>query len=279
MPELIPMQGPNHSAYTESLAHQSCSMLFDAAESSLERRVSNQYDQSMNYMRDQSCNLQMLDSSKNVGKSRILMLHDFFDAVHKYQWLIFPDFWDWAVKTAEFCEENHLNIHLKPHPNQRPASADVVNSLKYKFANYKFVGWIPETTKNSEILRSKPKLIITAYGSVASESSFMGIPTLLAGDHPGINFSVGYTARSKQDYFNCISDPQLAANAISRNSAIFFTALHHKSTFLKQNQSLNGFLGVDVATASHNTSLLETNESVRYIKENIYQLLNELNLV
>ena len=84
-----------------------------------------------------------LDSK--IKGNRVLMLHDFFDSPHCYNWMIFPDFWTWAYETFLYCHKNQIILNVKPHPNQRLDSKKIVNEFKLYFKDSTFINWLPPT--------------------------------------------------------------------------------------------------------------------------------------
>ena len=97
--------------------------------------------------------------------------------------------------------------------------------------------WIDKSQKNSSLFKSNPALLVSMYGSVAAEATYAGVPVLLAGDHPGINFEVGYTATSKKEYFEYLGFYRQAREG-KKEDAINFTAQHYYNNFAKRSDSL-----------------------------------------
>ena len=163
----------------------------------------------------------------NAKGKLVLMLHDFFDSPHIYQWLLFPDFWDWANQTIQFCATNQISLLIKPHPNQLPENETVIAKLRNKFQSYQCIQWLEKETMNAQIFSEEPLAIVSAYGSVAAEAAYWQIPVLMAGDHPGINFKIAKVAGTKEEYFHLLSNINQIPKG-SRTEAILFTAIHHQ---------------------------------------------------
>ena len=203
------------------------------------------------------------------------MLHDFFDSPHCYNWMIFPDFWTWTYETLLYCHRNQILLNIKPHPNQRLASKKIVNEFKERFKDSSFINWLPSSINNSKIFKKKPSLIISVYGSITAEATFMKIPVLLAGDHPAINFNIANTAINKKNYFQLLSNLKLNKLG-SRKNAILFTALHHKNVFEKKNLPLFHFLNKSSEDLHYYIELLSKKNSIKYIDKSISKIQDEL---
>ena len=104
------------------------------AQKSLAARCQDIYDSSMTYMKSPKENaIQNNLKYSSINGNRLLMLHDFFDSPHIYNWMIFPDFWTWTYETLLYCHRNKIILNIKPHPNQRLASKKIVNEFKENF--------------------------------------------------------------------------------------------------------------------------------------------------
>ena len=90
------------------------------------------------------------------------------------------------------------------------------------FKDSSFINWLPATINNSQIFKQKPSLIISVYGSITAEATFMKIPVLLAGDHPAINFKIANTARDKKNYFKLLSNLKLNKLGSRKNAILFY---------------------------------------------------------
>lgn len=210
-------------------------LIYENASRSLERRVANIYDGTFTYMNKGLADRSDYTNSCN-GKV-LVMLHDFFDASNIYRWKIFNNFYEWATGTISFCIENNIPIAIKPHPAQIDESENVVKRLKQMHQMKNEVVWIDKSQKNSSLFKSEPALLVSMYGSVAAEATYAGVPVLLAGDHPGINFEIGYTARDKKEYYEYLRQYKQAKKG-RKEEAINFTAQHYYNNFVKMSDSL-----------------------------------------
>lgn len=210
--------------------------LLEKAIKTLEQRTQNNHQETMPYMKSTIKNSNHGDAPQSLRSCVVVMLHDFFDSPHLYRHMLFPDFVTWVEQTIEHCLEKNISIFIKPHPNEIEESEAVTHALQVKYKNQP-VQWINKSTPNALIFAAKPDLVITAYGSVIAEAAYMGIPVLLCGDHPAINFKIGHTAKSIEEYFDYISNHRHAKPSDTQEVALF-TATHYQNIFLKSQDSL-----------------------------------------
>ncbi len=175
------------------------------ADDMLKKRFSGNIDSVTSYMKNSAYGAKVSPLEMN-GAEGVIFLHDFFDSPHCYSWMIFLDFWEWALFTLQLISEYNLNIAVKPHPNQRVESLEVVQTLKQMFPN---IIWIDQSISNSQIFASGIKYGISIYGTVLHELAYHNIVAIAAGDNPHISFDFVYTAQSKDEY------KQLILNALN----------------------------------------------------------------
>ena len=224
---------------------------------------------------NKDCLPQVLSNQNSLRDSVVMYLHDFFDSPHLYEWMLFTDFWDWAYSTIDFCAKNHIELAIKPHPNQFKESEYALMELTDIFKTEKCIRWLDQSISNPDILSLSPSLITTVYGSIAAEATYAGIKVLLAGDHPGRNFRVGYIAKSKADYFECIRDSSRieVGNAID---CINLTALNYEPSYSQINQSVLSKFSLSFSDISNNPSLYQTESAVEHIDHEISELYVKL---
>ena len=273
---LPPSHMEDHCLYTLDQAMKLPAQIIQTAEETLYNRTQGKYDNSMPYMTrshqtDQVKSLVSTSCSKKI----VMLLHDFFDSPHAYDWMLFDDFWSWAYESITFCVQNQIPLVIKPHPNQLPESAIVASELQDQFRDYDLVEWLSPSIPNSVIFNQCPKLIVSVYGSVAAEATYCSQPVLLAGDHPGINFNIGFTAKTKFDYWQSLQHPESIPIGSARD-AIYFTALHNKNIFSHKNDSLWTHEGIDDKTTESNPEILNTEHVNSYVSKMTKKLLNSV---
>ena len=246
--------------------------LLDEARRSLENRANGLHDASLPYMKGERKLAKDIDGVK--GKV-IVYLHDFFDSAHIYRSLLFDSHYQWAVESINSLISLGYEFYVKPHPNGISGSFVVVDSLVNLYSSSPLLKWLDPDIPNCSIFNLKPSLIVTVYGSVGSEAAYAGIPVLYAGDHPAINFHLGSTPSTKQEYFSLLANPSFVRLG-SKKSALAFVAQHYKSIYLKKDCSLKNFLGLPWDMLDANPSLLDTNEASEYLWAQCSLLIGKL---
>jgi len=275
VPHKLASQTAPYETYCFNGLHGYDNNLINFAKNSLENRISSSYDQTVPYM--QRVRELKEEINQSLHGSIVVFLHDFFDSPHAYKWILFPDFYTWIVDTINFCIAHNIIIFIKPHPNQSNDSKRVVSALREKFQFNKCINWLDSQLSNSSIYIAKPELVVTVYGSVAPEATYAGIPVLLAGDHPGINFPIGHTAQSQEDYFAAFLNP-LSISAGNPVAAIAFTIQHNINIYQKDGQSLISYLGCSFNQLDANPEILQHEASKGFIKKEVSKLIDDIEL-
>lgn len=126
----------------------------------------------------------------------VVFLHDFFDAQHIYEELVFNDFYEWAIFILELIRTHKLSIGFKPHINQSLESKKVVEKL---IKQYPDINWISPSVSNKEIFK-KIKFGVTCYGTVISELAYNNILPICCGDNPTASFDFSIRSRSIKEH-------------------------------------------------------------------------------
>ena len=155
-------------------------------------------DPAIAYMRNSSYNEESASSiNNNLGSKAILFLHDFVDSPNIYDGFVYDDFYQWATDTINSLIALQVPFAIKPHPNQVEDSHLITKQLQQK---YQSTCWIPSTYNNLDIIRSKPRVGLTVYGTIASELAYFGIPSICCSQHPHQNHNFCRTATSVEQY-------------------------------------------------------------------------------
>lgn len=192
------------------------------AKEELEKRFAGAIDKATAYMKT-SAYAAGATGSLPEGIEGVVYLHDFFDSPHCYRHMVFPDFDAWARFTLETIVKENLPIAIKPHPNQLPESAVLVETLK---AEYPSVTFLDPKLSNMIIFRSGIKCGVSIYGTVLGELAYHGIAALAAGDHPHVDFDIAITATSVEDYRRKLvgfRDLKAPANAQEQMLEFYYT--------------------------------------------------------
>ena len=191
-----PLHVPNYQDYASAFA-----VLNDKAgklalaKRQLEERFVGHIDGAIRYMQASACP----DNNDHIPDDieGVVFLHDFFDSPHVYRWMLFEDFWEWAVFTLRVIQKNDLHIAIKPHPNQLPESIEVVRKLKEEFPR---IIWLDANVSNRAIFKMGIHCGISVHGTILHELAYHRIAPLAAGDHPHISFDIARTPSTVDEY-------------------------------------------------------------------------------
>lgn len=167
-----------------------------------EQRFKGIIDGATSYMKESAFSSTTNHELDNINwdNTVVILAHCFFDSPHIYRDLIFTDFHEWITFTMdELSKQRDLTILVKQHPNGLQKNDSIFEELKikYKDTNIKF---IDKKTSQLQIINSKPKAIVTAYGTAASEFSYQNIPVLTIYDNPFTAFDFNHLAKTIEDY-------------------------------------------------------------------------------
>jgi len=183
----------------------------------LEQRYSGIVDQGIFYMKA-SPYAKKEDGAPKVfkdnGKTKVvMMLHCFFDAPHIYKSMIFPDFLEWAEFVLSTLDTSNVDLVVKPHPNGKPGNGKIIDSLKKKFPRVRF---IDKRTSNNQIISEKVNVLLTVYGTVASEFAYHGVNVITAGDNPTISYDFCLHAKNKEEYKSYLKNIEQTSISINK---------------------------------------------------------------
>jgi hypothetical protein len=173
-----------------------------------EKRFEGVIDSATTYMKQSAFSNQKNEELNNIDwkNTVVILAHCFFDSPHIYRDLLFPDFYEWMNFTlSELIKQTDLTIIVKQHPNGLPENDDIFNQLKQNYTSSKIL-FIDKKTSQLQIIQSRPKAIITAYGTAAAEFSYQGFPVLTIYDNPFTAYDFTYLAKSKDEYKLLLAD-------------------------------------------------------------------------
>lgn len=150
-----------------------------------------------------------------TGSSRprvLILLHDFFDAIHTYRYMLFPDFYEWIQFLLSKAEETDFDWYVKPHPTilindeiGRPemtkASRTVLAELAAKFPKIHF---LDPAISNRQIIDEGLAAMFTVHGTAGHEFAYLGVPVVNAGDSPHAAYSFNLHPKTVEEYEHCI---------------------------------------------------------------------------
>lgn len=194
-----------------------------------EKRFEGVVDSATSYMKESAFSgndnpeLKTIDWNNTV----VLLAHCFFDSPHIYRDLLFPDFYEWMTFTLdELKKQKELTILVKQHPNGMPQNDGIFAELKEKYKNDK-IRFIDKKTSQLQIINSRPKAIITAYGTAAAEFSYQDFPVLTIYDNPFTSFDFTHMAKSIEEYKTMLQNITLLKSKCNREAIIEYYYMHN----------------------------------------------------
>ena len=134
---------------------------------------------------------------KNCKKEKIIIFpHCFYDYPHKFRWMIFNDFYEQVTYFLDkSLKLNQYQWFYKPHPMSLQGHIDYHKKILQKYPN---VVYLDKQTSHKQIIKMKPKCIITNHGTVSHEYAYFNIPAINTGDNPHINYKFCITVKTKK---------------------------------------------------------------------------------
>jgi len=199
--------------------------IIEVARLQLEARLAGDIDSATAYM-NASAYITKTDDVPDVHDKVIIFLHDFYDSPHVYADFVFPDFWEWVCFTINTLKVAGVSCLIKPHPNQIALSDAAIDELLSRFPEVQFIS--PHVT-NRQLAQGGMACGVTAYGTVAHEMAYMGVPTIACASHPHITFEFCRTAKTRAEYADLLRDAlaQPIDRTVLREQAIQFYIMHN----------------------------------------------------
>lgn len=156
----------------------------------IKKRFSGNFDKSLPYMKQSQFRKnpsKKIINLNNTKKKIIIFPHCFYDYPHRYRSMIFNDFYEHATFFMTVSEKmDNYDWFYKPHPHSLPGHINIHRHLLKKF---KHIHYLDKEVSHLDIIKLKPKCIITNHGSIAHEYAFYHIPAINTGDNPHINYN------------------------------------------------------------------------------------------
>ncbi|OYT92562.1 MAG: hypothetical protein CFE43_07915 [Burkholderiales bacterium PBB3] len=194
----------------------------DAAREQLLIRLSGGIDAATSYMRQSAYGQSSVEMPRDLDGAVVIFLHDFYDSPHVYPALVFDDFWCWICFTIEVLQKVGVPFYLKPHPNQITLSDQVLERLRQKYFNLK---WVPAGTSNTQLAAAGMACGVTVYGTVAHELAYLGVPSIGCARHPHHAFDFCRTAATREEYQEMLetySERPISKEVMQRQALIFY---------------------------------------------------------
>ncbi len=214
--------GCNYREIAESLADPESALA--QARALLESRLDGKIDHATSYMRQSAYVYSGEPVPAELRGAVVVFLHDFFDSPHIYADLVFDDFWQWITCTIQTLSEAGIPFFLKPHPNQIPASVEV---LKLLHAQFPMLRMLSTRITNRQLVDAGMKAGVTVYGTVGHELAYLGVPVICCARHPHHSFDFCRTARNVTEYKAMLHQPfelPLSREEMSKQALQFYYA-------------------------------------------------------
>lgn len=217
---------PDASTYcTQFEEFNDKSVKLELAKEQLSFRLSGGTDVATAYMK-KSAYMTSDEKVPNVKGAVVIFLHDFFDSPHVYHDFIFTEFWSWVCFTIDTFIASDISFWVKTHPNQALLGDSAVKQLLQKYPQLKMIS---SGITNSQLVESGIICGITAYGTVAHELAFMGVPSICCAKHPHHSFDFCRTASNVDEYKSFLQTPnvQPLSKKDMRAQALAFYYMHN----------------------------------------------------
>ena len=221
------------------------------ADKALSYRLAGGVDIATAYMK-QSAYHETEKISVDVKDAVVIFLHDFFDSPNVYYDMVFPEFWKWACFTIETLRDAGIRFIVKPHPNQIGLSGDVLRELVLRYPEVSFV---PTKITNKQLVDAGVICAVTAYGTVAHEMAYLGVPSIACARHPHIAFDFCVTAKNRDEYAKLLTSSRTLVRdkAEMRRQSLAFYYMHNMNYGVHEMQFLENISAFRVLCARAET--------------------------
>ena len=169
-----------------------------------------------------------------IPSSRIkvfIAVHDFYDSPHGYGNNFYPDFLIWLDALAKISEITDYDWYIKTHPDLHVVAGETT-VRNFVAKNPKFT-LLSKETSHFEIINAGIDVVLTVFGTVAMEYSYLGIPVINAScNNPHVAFNFSFTPKDREEYEETLIDLKTFKNkfVIDRNQVeqYYFMAHLHK---------------------------------------------------
>ena len=158
----------------------------------------------------------------------VIFLHDFNDSPHVYKNFIFNDFWSWLTFTIKNLSSFGIQFVIKPHPNTVQKDEATYRPLDNLRSLFPGIDIISPYVPNTQLVDEGMICGITAYGTVAHEIAYLGVPSITCACHPHISFNFCKNASSIEEYRYLLKKPEELpiSKCMMREEALAFFYMH-----------------------------------------------------
>lgn len=148
----------------------------------------------------------------------------FFDNPHKYRSMIFNDFYEQMKFFLDLSlKMKKYDWYYKPHPNELGKDLDIHKKL---LKNYPHIIYLKKNVSHTQIIKSRPKCIITNHGTVAHEYASFKIPVICTGDNLHANYNFCIHAKNKKNLLNIFNNLDKYTKKINFDKKLIYEYLY-----------------------------------------------------
>ena len=150
------------------------------------------------FLHKSKLNLNTVNNKKNK-KIILISAHDFTDAPHVHENMLFTDFYEWFDFLGKISNKIHKDYLwlVKLHPSDYNNNIQYIN---YFINKYPRLVLLDKNKSHNEILKLGVSCVLTAYGSIGHEYPLFQVPVINAGNNPHIGYSFCYHPKSIKEY-------------------------------------------------------------------------------
>jgi len=172
------------------------------AKNRLQLRFNGEVGVDMHYSTKSAFTSRSVNFKQIIPSSKIkvfVAVHDFYDSPHGYGNNFYPDFLIWLEALAKISKLTDYDWYIKTHPDLHEGAGETtVRNFVEK--NPKFTSLSKETS-HFEIINAGIDVVLTVFGTVAMEYSYLGIPSINASqNNPHVAFNFSFTPKDKEEY-------------------------------------------------------------------------------
>lgn len=166
----------------------------------------------------------------DFGKSGTKILvapHDFFDSPHSFGYNLFPDYKIWLDFLAEISRKTDYDWFLKTHPDVKRDGDKILSDFAESNVRFRY---LPKDLSHFELFQAGINVVLTIYGTVASEYPYFGKLAVNASvNNPHVAFEFCLSPGSIMEYERVLLDlPKLIeAHKPNIDEILEFYFMHH----------------------------------------------------
>ena len=164
----------------------------------LKKRISGDFDENLPYMKTNQFkrnNNKLILKIESSKPKVVIFSHCFYDNPHRFRKLFFNDFYEQITFILNLSAKHKKYDWLyKPHPNELSGNLNVHNLFKKKYPSIQL---LDKETSHNQIIKMKPKFVLTNHGTIAHEYASFKIPVINTGDNPHVCYNFSLHAQSK----------------------------------------------------------------------------------